>query len=139
MDSVIEIDDNPVIGITQPSNGGESKLKFSLMGRRRKQPAPSDSDHSVMRRNMEARLRVMFPRATGVTQQYEQLSKLSGVGAETIRKIMNEDQSPTLKNISAIARAIGKTLPELFTDDRPPRSPDHGLPDGLRDGIPRRT
>jgi transcriptional regulator with XRE-family HTH domain len=70
-----------------------------------------------MRKNIEARLSVMFPRASGTTEQYRQLSKLSGVSVEAIRKILNEEQSPTLKNIEAISGAVGLSLSDMFTKD----------------------
>jgi len=74
-----------------------------------------------MRRNIEARLAVMFPRATGPTQQYESLSKLSGVGAETIRKFVMGQSSMTLKKLRSVAQALSLSLAELFTENDSPR------------------
>lgn len=84
-----------------------------------------------MRRNIQRRLDQMFPRTTGATQQFQQLSKLSGVGEETIRKMMRGESSPQLANIIAIAKQISLTLPELFTDaiatyKDVPRATDNG-------------
>lgn len=112
MESLMALDNNPVFGRMQPSNGSGGKLNFAPISRRRKTPIEPDA----AQRNIAQRLGAMFPRATGATQQYEQLAKLSGVGAETIRRFMNGDSSMTLRNLSAIAEAISLTLPELFTD-----------------------
>lgn len=73
-----------------------------------------------MIRAIKERLNVMFPRAKGPTEQYERLKQLSGVGEETIRKIMSGESSPTLKNITAIANAVSLSLSQLF--DTTPRS-----------------
>lgn len=117
MDSFIERDNNPVYGTMQPSNGVDTQLKYVPMGRRRKIPIEPDA----ARRNITARLNLMFPRASGVTQQYLQLAKLSGVGEETIRKFMLGDSSMTLRNLTSIADSVGLTMSELFADEQPAR------------------
>lgn len=133
------MDNNPVFGITQPSNGVKSILKLVTMGRRRKTPAEADQDEMIMRRNIEGRLDVMFPRASGPTEQYEGLSKLSGVGAETIRRFMTGESSMTLRKLRAIAQAISLSLAELFTEStrRPkdgPNASDHRGGGSLQSG-----
>lgn len=117
MDSLIAPKNKPVSGITQPDNGADYAISFSVMGRRRKIVLETDTPDSIMRRKIEARLNIMFPRATGGTQQYEMLSKVADVGAETIRAFMVGERSPTLKNIMKVAEAVGLTLPELFTKE----------------------
>jgi transcriptional regulator with XRE-family HTH domain len=90
------------------------------MGRRRKTPIDGEREEMIARRNIEARLAVMFPRATGPTQQYEGLKKLSSVGEETIRRFMTGQSSMTLRNLQAIAQALGLTIVELFTEESAP-------------------
>lgn len=98
------------------------------MGRRKKTPTIGHEEEMIMRRNIQRRLNVMFPRATE-TDQFDGLRKLSGVGQETIRLFMKGGSSMTFQNIHAIAQAISLTLAELFTDfpkDGPNADDDRG-------------
>lgn len=90
------------------------------MGRRKKTPTIGHREEMIMRRNIERRLNVMFPRATE-TDQFEGLKKLSGVGKETIRLFMKGGSSMTLQNLQSIAQAISLTLAELFTEETQPK------------------
>lgn len=114
----MDMDDNPVFGISQPSNGVDYKLRLSVMGRRHKTQTKADA----VRKNIAARLNVMFPNDTD-TEQYRKLQSLCGVGAETTRKFMKGLSSMTLRKLEAIADAISLTMVQLFTDPEPARKP----------------
>lgn len=86
------------------------------MPRRRKNLPPDQTPDAIARRNIERRLKEMFPKASGMTQRYELISKIAGMGPETVRMFMVNKQSMTLKNLISLAEAIGLSLPELFTD-----------------------
>ena len=131
MDSLIPSKDKPVSGNMQPDNGRDVYLKFTPMGRRKKQIPDSDTPEGIARQNIRARLEVMFPKATGDIEQYELLGKIADVGLETIRTFMRAERNPTLPILVKIATAAQLTMPELFTPPVP--SPKPGNATGNRD------
>ena len=53
--------------------------------------------------------------ALGVNQQ--ELGRLAGVSRQTINAIEKGDYNPTIKLCTAICRALGRTLDELFWEE----------------------
>ena len=47
----------------------------------------------------------------------EELAKMVGVTRQTINQIENGEYNPTIKLCTAICRALGKTLDELFWEE----------------------
>ena len=62
-------------------------------------------------------LRLKAARA-GLDLSQEDLAKQVGVSRQTISAIEKGDYNPTINLCISICRALGKTLDELFWDDR---------------------
>lgn len=107
--------DSPENGFTQPSNGGDSPIGLSGMGRPRQPAARKTTIGAILTENAEALLPVSFPGETNQTNQIAALAKRMGIGKETVRRAIRGGASSRLDIVDSIAQGLGVTTPELLT------------------------
>jgi transcriptional regulator with XRE-family HTH domain len=125
---------NPDFGFMQPDNGAGSFLRFQRMaGRPKKVVTPKDIIGKILLDNIAARMKVAFPKAVTEKAQIEALSSRSGVGKETLRKILKAEQSPKIDTVDKIARAFGSTAAVMLSVDQPAEKASIPSPQGNGD------
>lgn len=113
------LDRIPEYGLTQPKNGICFPLAFRLMGRPKKPATQGDALSGLISENLEARLSIHFPLSKygTETKQLMALAKRSGVGKETIRRMLRREGYPQVDSLEAVAKALGASAAEFL---RPP-------------------
>lgn len=117
MDGLGHMPDNkPVFGLMQPEKGGDSSLRLLPMtaGRPQKAVTPKDIIGQILIDNVKARWHRAFSAASSDKERLEHLARRSGVGKETLRKMMKGEQSPRIDTVDKVARALGTTCDELL-------------------------
>lgn len=84
------------------------------VGRPQKVVTPKDIIGQILIDNIEARWYRAFPLASTHKERLEALAKRSGVGKETLRKMMKGDQSPRIDTVDKVARALGTSCDVLL-------------------------
>lgn len=111
---------NPQTGLRNPKRVPDRRYAVR-MGRPPKDPAPKDATHAVFIDRVTHLVATAFPKAIRDTDRYEQLAKRAGIAAETVRRAMKGQTSPTLETMDAIARALGESVSSLLSHTPNPR------------------
>lgn len=74
-----------------------------------------DATHEILATNVDRLSRLAFPQAKNDSDRFERLGRRSGAGKEGVRQIVKGGRSPTLKTISAVAEALGKSAAQLLS------------------------
>lgn len=116
MESVIWHECTPEFGVTQPENGILLRVRLAHMGRRRKPLKSKGQLEAEVGMRLRSWMALALRKFGSETRQIEVLAKRSGVGKETIRKIIYGAQSARIDNLSSLATGLGRTLVELFSE-----------------------
>jgi len=105
---------SPVYGTTQIRYGVAPSVGWLPMGRPPKAAQPTTPGGMILRENVYYLAPRVFRKARNETEWKQELARRSGVGAETIRRIVRGEGSPRLDNVEALASALGVSLIRLL-------------------------
>lgn len=84
------------------------------MGRPPKAAQPTTPGGMILRENINYLAPRVFRKARNETEWKYELAKRSGIGAETIRRILRGEGSPRLDIVESLASALGVSLVQIL-------------------------